>query len=91
MQWHLAQILTEVELTPRQRVRAVTVLRGNLERYEDWIVVNLTLEALAHFAHGDAHLRDELLPILKRHQQDPRRSIAKRATKLLEQLERLAT
>ena len=42
----LAQILTGIELTPEQRPRAVAILKRNLERYEDWIVLNVTLYAL---------------------------------------------
>jgi hypothetical protein len=58
----LAQILAEIELTPKQRSRAITILKRNLVRYEDWIVRNLTIEALAHFARQDQHLRAELIP-----------------------------
>lgn len=87
VQWHLAQILTEIELTPQQRPRAVAILKRNLERYEDWIVLNLTLHALAQFARDDPELRCELVPILRRHQADTRKSVAKRATKLLAQLQ----
>jgi DNA-binding transcriptional ArsR family regulator len=86
VQWHLAQILTEIELTPQQRRRATAILKRNLERYEDWIVVNLTLQALAHFARDDLELCRELAPILRSHQADTRKSVAKRATKLLAQL-----
>jgi hypothetical protein len=86
VQWHLAQIFAEIELTPKQRDLAVSVLKRNLERYDDWIVINLTLEALAHFAHEDAGLRRELIPTLQRHQSDPRKAVAKRATNLLRDL-----
>ena len=87
VQWHLAQILAEIELTPRQRDRAVRILKRNLERYDDWIVINLTLEALAHFAREDARLRRELIPILHHRQSDPRKAVAERATKLLGELQ----
>ena len=87
IQWHLAQILTEIELTAQQRQRAIAILKRNLERYEDWIVLNLTLHALAHFARDDPELHRELVPILRSHQADTRKSVAKRATKLLAQLQ----
>ena len=87
IQWHLAQILTEIELTPRQRQRAIAILKRNLERYEDWIVLNLTLHALAHFARDDPELHRELVVILRSHRADTRSSVAKRATKLLVQLQ----
>ena len=87
IQWHLAQILTEIELTPQQRPAAIAILKRNVERYEDWIVLNLTLQALAHFARDDPALLRELVPILRRHQADTRKSVAKRATRLLAQLQ----
>jgi hypothetical protein len=87
VQWHLAQIFSEIELTSEQRRRAIAILERNLERYEDWIVVNLTLSALAHFARDNPALRSELVPILRRHQADARKSVAKRATKLLAELQ----
>ena len=87
IQWHLAQILAEIELTPEQRPAAIAILKRNLERYEDWIVLNLTLQALAHFARDDPELYRELVPILRSHQADPRKSVAKRASKLLAQLQ----
>jgi hypothetical protein len=83
IQWHLAQILTEIELTPQQRTCAIAILKRNLERCEDWIVLNLTLDALAHFARDDPELHRDLVPILRSHQADTRKSVAKRATKLL--------
>jgi hypothetical protein len=87
IQWHLAQIFTEIELTPPQRRRAIAILKRNLERYEDWIVLNLTLDALAQFARDDPELQRELVPILRRHQADTRKSVARRATKILAQLQ----
>ena len=54
---------------------------------QDWIVLNLTLHALAQFARDDPELRRELVPILRRHQADTRKSVAKRATELLAQLQ----
>lgn len=83
VQWHLAQMLTRIELTPRQRVRAVQILRRNLDTYDDWIVVNLTLEALAHFARSDPVLRRDLIPVLRNHRRSRRKSIARRAARLL--------
>ena len=86
VQWHLAQILGEIELSEAERARAVTILRRNLERYDDWLVINLTLEALTHFAHDDPQLRAELIPILRAHRGSRRKSTATRAAKLLGEL-----
>jgi hypothetical protein len=83
VQWHLAQILSEIPLTPEQQIQAVKILKYNLEVYDDWIVVNLTLEALATFARKDADLRQEFPKILRQFQFSPKKSIASRVRKLL--------
>jgi hypothetical protein len=49
--------------------------------------VTFTLSALADLAEHDANLREELLPVLRRHRASERRSIATRARTLLEGLE----
>jgi hypothetical protein len=88
VQWHIAQIVTEVPLSPEQRRRAIALLQYNLESAHDWIVLNLTMEALAHFARGDADLAAWLKPALRPHTSSKRKSIAKRAAKLVAELER---
>jgi hypothetical protein len=40
VQWHLAQMLGEVELTPQQSAAACRILKRNLAEKKDWIVVN---------------------------------------------------
>lgn len=87
VQWHLAQILAEVPLGPAQRRRAVEILRRNLEHADDWIVLNLTMEALARFAQDDPELRRWLASALRSHLADRRKAVVKRASKLLERLE----
>jgi hypothetical protein len=52
----------------------------------DWIVTNLTLEALGAFAEDDGQLRDELVSILRGRLSSERKSIASRARKLLARL-----
>ncbi|MCL4248864.1 MAG: hypothetical protein KJ065_12025 [Anaerolineae bacterium] len=83
VQWHLAQILSEIPLTTEQQARAIELLKLNLDLYDDWIVVNLTLEALAKFARQDDDLRQEFRAILRRYQYSPKKSIASRVRKLL--------
>lgn len=83
VQWHLAQILAEIPLTPDQRMRAIAHLKHILESYDDWIVVNLTLESIAHFVRGDDALREEFRAILRRYEQHTKKSVASRVRKLL--------
>jgi hypothetical protein len=83
VQWHLAQILSGIPLAAEQQARAITLLKLNLEEYDDWIVINLTLEALAKFARRDSELRREFHTILIKFQYSPKKSIASRVRKLL--------
>lgn len=83
VQWHLAQILSRITLTPEQAEQAVELLEYNLDVYDDWIVVNLTLEALATFARQDHNLRGEFHTFLLKFQYSPKQSIASRVRKLL--------
>jgi hypothetical protein len=87
VQWHLAQILPRLSLTARGRARAIAILRRNLKADTDWIVLNTSLEALAEFAIHDMRLRRDLLPLLRSQTASNRKSVAKRARKLLTRLE----
>lgn len=87
VQWHLAQILAEVPLTPAQQDRAIAILEHNVTHATDWIVLNLTMESLTHFAQDDPDLRRRLIPTLHHHTTDHRKAVAKRASRLLHQLQ----
>lgn len=83
VQWHLAQILGEVELTVEQRNRAVKLMKRNLETASDWIVLNYSLSTMAKFAREDSALCRYLVSQLHRLVDSPRRSVAHRSKKLL--------
>ncbi len=83
VQWHLAQILGEVALDPDQQAGAVRLLYDNLARFDDWIVINLTLATLADFARRDPSLRPDFVGILRRYQDSAYKSVAARVRKLL--------
>lgn len=83
VQWHLAQILGQVELAPDRYRRAKAVLKRNLERSGDWIVLNVTMQQLFEWSRGDPALRRWLVPRLRRLAGDERASVARRASKLL--------
>ena len=84
-QWTLAQLferLTE-ELSQQQQAAALKILKRNLETYDDWIVLNSTMETLAAWATDDQSLKEWLKPHLKQLTLDKRKSVASRATKKL--------
>ena len=83
VQWHLAQILTEVELDEAERAAAITILEHNLDTSGDWIVTNLTLQALATFARTSPAARTRLIERLHHYQDSPYKSVSSRARKLL--------
>lgn len=86
VQWHLAQILTQVRLDDREQAEAITILEHNLDTSGDWIVINLTLQALATFARTSPAVRTRLTGRLHHYQDSPYKSVASRARKLLAEL-----
>jgi len=82
VQWHLAQVLGRVTLTDEERLGAVAILVRNLDTYDDWIVTNLTLQALADLTRADEGLRPTLLEQLHRYQDSGYKSVASRVRKL---------
>jgi hypothetical protein len=83
VQWHLAQMFGEMSLSPEYYRRAKTILKRNLVKSNDWIVLNVTMQQLFDWAQDDARLRGWLRPQLERLSRDDRGSVKKRASKLL--------
>lgn len=83
VQWHVAQMLHHLrsELSDDQEERATDLLQRNLSVSTDWIVLNVTMDVLTHWAKEDPQLARWLVPQLDRLQQDKRQSVAKRASK----------
>ena len=84
-QWTLAQLFDRYrnELTAHQRGRALALMQRNLTTYDDWIVLNHTIETLSNWALDEPRLRQWLRPHLERLATEPRKSVAGRATKKL--------
>jgi hypothetical protein len=87
-QWTIAQLCITLApfMSQDQRARAIDVLKRNLDRSHDWIVLNTTMETLCLWAKGDPALADWLRPRLKERIDDPRKSVSGRARKLLKSL-----
>jgi hypothetical protein len=86
VQWHFAQIMSEMELSPADVRTAVRLIKRNLERTNDWIVVNLSLETLAIFARRDRRMLRALEPMLTRYARSPHKSVRHRVKKLRAEL-----
>lgn len=84
-QWTFAQLflMLEKELSSEQKQKAQSHIQNNLENHQDWIVLNTSMETLAHWAKKDAALKLWLEPHLERLSQDKRKSVANRAQKYL--------
>jgi len=82
-QWTLAQLFARLEarMNSSQQEAAKTIMKRNLESYQDWIVLKATMETLTAWAKEDAGLRRWLVPHLRRLSNDPRKSVSSRANK----------
>lgn len=87
IQWHLAEIFNEIELTTTQRTRATKLMKHNLADVSvDWIVAANTMTTLTQFAQ-DGHLPvSDVVSLLKIQQDHHSKAVVKRATKLLDLL-----
>jgi hypothetical protein len=90
IQWHLAQMLQHLrgDLSDKQAQRATRLLKRNLTRSTDWIVLNVTMDVLAEWAKEDPRLAAWLTKELERLCGDERKSVSKRASKRLADLVR---
>lgn len=69
--------------------RGKKLLKKNLEKHDDWIVLNSTMQTLAEWSGDDVRLRRWLVPRLEKLGKDPRKSVSGRAKKLLLKIETL--
>lgn len=90
-QWTLAKLFEALEpdMTARQKAAATAVMKRNLAEHGDWIVLNNTMEALSNWSREDSELARWLEPHLERLTSDPRKSVARRAQKLLKGKDRI--
>ena len=87
-QWTLAQLFDRLapDMDTAQRASALVIMQRNLSTYDDWIVLNATLETLSRWAPEDPSLRRWLRSHLERLSADRRKSVAARARKHLRRL-----
>lgn len=87
-QWTLAQLfaILEDKMTEAQWIQARDHMMHNIQHHRDWIVLNTTMKVLLDWSQKDVMLQQWLPAQFERHVSDTRKSVAKRATKYLEQL-----
>jgi len=86
LRWHLAAMITRLELTREQTQRAVTALRNYLEDRSS-IVKTFAMQALADLAERDEALKEEALEIVRRCTKTGTPAMRARGRKLLARLE----
>ena len=86
--WTLASLfaMLDKDFTADQLEKAKSVIKHNLETESDWIVLNNSMETLAKWGRSDAELMTWLIPHLESLSNDKRKSVSKRASKLLEKV-----
>ena len=88
IQWHLAQIFTEVELTSKQRKDAIAWLRNRISTTEvDWIVSANTMKALHYFYTLGLVSSAELRTLYKKQSEHSSKSVRKKALLLIQELD----
>ena len=82
--WTFSQLCLECEeqLSATQKKKATEIIKRFLEKTDDWIVLNTSLQTLGAWSLDDAQLKQWLIPRLKKLSRDERKSVAKRAQKL---------
>lgn len=89
IQWHLAQIFTEVELTLKQQQHAIDWLKDKLKNVEvDWIVSGDAMKALLYFYSKDSVGAAELEALFKIQEGHKSKAIRTKASKLLQELDK---
>lgn len=88
--WTLAQLFLRLQddMDEGQMGRAVQILKHNLTTQDDWIVLNQTMETLGAWSQKDEDLKKWLAPHLKRLLGDRRKSVAKKALKTMNHMEK---
>lgn len=81
--WSLAQLflLLDPDLSDAQRKKAKVILVDNLMNHSDWIVLNMTMETLGVWAQKDDGLKASIRDRIYQLQNDPRKSVSKKASK----------
>ena len=83
IQWHLAQIYEQIELSDTQRQRAIAWLEKLLSTIDvDWIVAANAMDTLAHFTQLGQYDTSQLLALLRVQTGHKSNAVVKRATKI---------
>lgn len=83
IQWHIAQIYTQVELSQAQKTHAIEWLKGILSTAEvDWIVSANAMDSLAYFTRLGDVKKNSLLDSVRVQMKHKSKAVVKRAQKI---------
>lgn len=87
-QWTLANLFDMLanRMSAEQKAKAQAIMQNNLANHNDWIVLNNSMQVLGDWSKHDPQLGQWLKPHLERLSADSRKSVSKRANKLLQKL-----
>lgn len=90
IQWHLAQIYRQVELTDQQKNKVIDWLKQLISTKDvDWIVAANAMDTLTQFTKAGFFPISEMTKLLKIQQAHKSNAVIKRATKFLAELQTL--
>ena len=85
IQWHLAQIYRQVELSDRQKTIAINWLKNLLSSKDvDWIVATNAMETLVKFLEDGSVAKNDVLTLIEVQQGHKSKSVVKKMNKFLE-------
>lgn len=83
IQWHLAQLFDQLDLTPVQQNKAAAWLTKHLETTAtDWIVAANCMITLSHYVEKGYYSKSRLIPLLQTQQKHHSKAVVRRATKM---------
>lgn len=88
IQWHLAQIYGQVDLSPEQKQKAIRWLENLVSTVEvDWIVAANAMDTLVQFAKDGSVPEKKVISLLQVQQGHKSNAVVRRADKLLNQMQ----
>lgn len=88
IQWHLAQIFAEVNLSDEQRKTVLSWLIGVLNAKDvDWIVSVNTMKTLLQFYRDNQVTKGQIMPLFERQLQHKSNTVRKKAAQFLQDLQ----
>lgn len=88
IQWHLAQIYGQIDLTPEQRTIVIEWLKERLCTIDtDWIVSANSMATITHMCKDGYVGLAEVISLLKIQQEHKSNAVKKKATKLIDEIQ----